>query len=54
VWRAGIADGIIDIAPYHALEAEIPQEVRDKIARARQDIISGKLVVPEIHERIDR
>jgi basic membrane protein A len=54
VWKAGIAEGVTDIAPYHQMESKIPQEVRDKIAQARQDIISGKLVVPEIHERIDR
>lgn len=45
-----MADGSTDLAPYHQLESEIPQEVRDKVSQVRQDIISGKLKVPIITE----
>lgn len=53
LWKAGIAEGIVDIAPYHELEKVIPDEVKQKIEQLRQDIINGKLIVPEIYERID-
>lgn len=53
VWKAGVAEGITDIAPYHALESVIPDEVKQVVEQTRQDIISGKLVVPEIYERVD-
>lgn len=45
-----MSDGAGDIAPYHGLESEIPQEVRDIVAQVRQDIIDGTLVVPHITE----
>jgi len=45
-----MADGSSDLAPYHQLEGEIPQDVRDKVAQVRQDIIDGKIKVPLITE----
>lgn len=54
IWYAGIAEGIIDIAPYHNLDSVIPQEVKDKVAGIREDIIEGEFTVPEIYERIDK
>ena len=42
----GIAEGAIDLAPYHAFDSIVPQEVKDAVARARQEIASGKLKVP--------
>ncbi|MCG7522544.1 BMP family protein [Ruegeria sp. Ofav3-42] len=45
VWY-GMADGGSDIAPYHALEDKVPEDVKAKIEAARADIISGKLEVP--------
>jgi basic membrane lipoprotein Med (substrate-binding protein (PBP1-ABC) superfamily) len=41
-----MAEGAADIAPYHDLESQIPQEIRDQVEQARQDILSGRLVVP--------
>lgn len=45
-----MADGATDLAPYHSLESEIPQEVKDQVAQTRQDILDGKLEVPIITE----
>jgi basic membrane protein A len=39
-----VANGVIDIGPYND---KVPQEVRDKIAQIRQDIIDGKIDVPK-------
>ena len=38
----GLDSGLVGIAPYGAM---VPQEVRDRVAAARQDIIDGSLVV---------
>jgi len=50
VWVAGVAEGVIDIAPLGEFVSE-----EDAIAiMARRDmVISGEFVVPEIFERID-
>ncbi|MDR0782918.1 MAG: BMP family ABC transporter substrate-binding protein [Propionibacteriaceae bacterium] len=40
-----LANGGVDIAPYHDFDAKVPQEVKDKIEQLRADIISGALVV---------
>lgn len=53
LWKAGVADGIVDIAPYHNLESKIPDNVKQKVEQIKQDIITGKLKVPEIYTRID-
>ena len=45
-----MSDGATDLAPYHGLEDEIPQEVKDKVAEVRQAIIDGTLEVPIIKE----
>ena len=42
----GIKDGGVDIAPYHEFGAIMPQEVKDAVAKARQAMIDGTLVVP--------
>ena len=39
-------DGASDIAPYHGFEDKIPQDVKDLVNKTRDDIKSGKLVVP--------
>lgn len=39
-------EGGVDIAPYNQWDDKIPQEVKDAIAQAKKDIISGKLKVP--------
>ncbi len=39
-------DGGSDISGFNALEAVIPQEVRDAVAAARQEILQGEMQVP--------
>lgn len=45
-----MADGATDMAPYHGLEDEIPQDVKDQVAQLRQDIIDGTFKVPLVFE----
>ena len=44
----GLAEGGTYLAPYHGLEDAIPREVRDLIEEKRQDIIAGRIVIPNI------
>jgi len=52
IWKAGVADGVVNIAPYHSLENVIPGEAKQKVEEVKQQIIDGTFVVPEIYERI--
>ena len=45
VWF-GMAQGGLDIAPYHAWDDKIPAEVKKKVADARAAILDGSLKVP--------
>lgn len=38
-----LADGEVDLAPFHNFEAAIPQELKNELAQIRQDLIDGKL-----------
>jgi len=41
-----MAQGAGDIAPFHDLDSEVPQAVKDKVAEIRQQILDGTFVVP--------
>lgn len=41
-----MGEGGSDIAPFHAFEDKLPQEVLDMVEEAKQKIIDGELVVP--------
>jgi basic membrane lipoprotein Med (substrate-binding protein (PBP1-ABC) superfamily) len=41
-----MAEGGTDIAPYHSLEAEVPDDVKAKVEEVRQAILSGEFEVP--------
>jgi basic membrane protein A and related proteins len=41
-----MAEGGTDLAPYHSFESKIPQEVKDAVAKARDEIMAGTLEVP--------
>jgi basic membrane protein A len=43
----GLAEGGVDLAPFHDFESVIPQTIKDAVDKAREDIISGTVVVPE-------
>ena len=40
-----LADGGVDLAPYHNFDSQVPQTLKDEIAQAKADVISGKLTV---------
>ncbi len=42
----GIAEGGVDIAPFHDFEDAVSQDIRDAVEAARQDVISGAVTVP--------
>lgn len=42
----GLAEDGVDLAPYHDFESKIPQEIKDAVDKAREDIISGAVTVP--------
>ncbi|MDP2182471.1 MAG: BMP family ABC transporter substrate-binding protein [Actinomycetota bacterium] len=43
----GLAEGGVDLAPYHDFEAKVPQTIKDAVEKAREDIVSGAVTVPE-------
>lgn len=48
VFYLGMADGIVDLSPFHAFEDIVPREVQNLIAETKQRIINGDLVIPAI------
>lgn len=54
LWEPGLDSGLIYITPYHSLEDKIPDEVKQNVEQAKEDIMSGKKTVPAIYERIDQ
>lgn len=43
-----IANGGIDLAPFHGLESRVPEDVKKKIAAEKKEISEGKFTVPYI------
>ncbi|MCQ2448184.1 MAG: BMP family protein [Oscillibacter sp.] len=48
VYNLGMDKNVVEIAPYHALDEKIPQEVKDLINDSIAKIISGELEIPVI------
>ena len=40
-----LADGGVDLAPFHNFDSQVPQTLKDAIAKAKADIISGAIKV---------
>jgi basic membrane protein A and related proteins len=40
-------DGIVYIAPFHSLENKVPNDIKAKFDQLEQDVLKGKIVVPE-------
>jgi len=40
-----LADGGVDLAPFHNFDSQVPQALKDEIAKAKADIISGAVTV---------
>jgi basic membrane protein A and related proteins len=45
--KGGPGDGIVYLAPFHSLDTKVPANVKAKLAQLTQDVISGKIQVPE-------
>jgi basic membrane protein A len=43
-----LADGGVDLAPYHDFDSQVPQSLKDEITQAKADLISGTLTVDGI------
>ncbi|HHY39404.1 MAG TPA: BMP family ABC transporter substrate-binding protein [Clostridia bacterium] len=48
VYLYGLKDGAVGWAPFHGFDSKIPQEVKDLMEKTKQDIIDGKIQVPQI------
>ncbi len=48
----GIAEGGVDIAPFHDFEDAVSQEIRDAVEAARQDVINGTVTVPATRDEL--
>ena len=53
LWTPGVADGVVALSPYHNFEDQIPQEVKDEVNAAIEEIKNGEEPVEYILERID-
>jgi len=40
-----LADGGVDLAPFHNFDSQVPQSLKDEIVKAKADIISGAITV---------
>jgi basic membrane protein A len=43
----GLDVGGVDLAPYHDFDSVIPQDIKDAVNKAREDVISGAVTVPD-------
>jgi basic membrane protein A len=50
VEKGAAGDGIVYIAPFHDLDSEVPADVKSKLQELTNDLLSGKVVVPERFE----
>ena len=51
-YKGARGDGIVYIAPFYGLENSIPDDVKIKFNQLKEDIINGKVVVPERYDHI--
>jgi basic membrane protein A and related proteins len=51
-YKGATGDGIIYIAPFYELENLVPKEVKIKFNHLKENIINGKIVVPERYDHI--
>ena len=48
---ATMAEGGSAMAPYHGLASKVPQDVKDAVEKAKQEILAGTLKVPAIFDK---
>jgi basic membrane protein A len=49
--KGASGDGIVYIAPFHNLEDRVPEDAKVRLQQLKQDIINGKIIVPEKYQR---
>jgi basic membrane protein A len=42
----GLAEGGVELAPFHDFDSKVPQTIKDAVDKATSDIIDGKVTVP--------
>ncbi|MFB5600676.1 MAG: BMP family protein [Nitrososphaeraceae archaeon] len=52
-YKGSSGDGIVYLAPFYSLENNIPEKVKIKLDKLKNDIINGNLIVPERYEKED-
>jgi carbamate kinase len=45
--KGASGDGIVFLAPFHGLESKVPEDVKTRLRQLIQDVIDGRIVVPE-------
>ncbi len=43
----GLAEDAVDIAPFHKFDSVVPSTVKDAVKKAKKDILSGEVIVPQ-------
>jgi carbamate kinase len=43
-------DGVVYLAPFHSLEGKVPADVKARLQQLTQNVIGGKIMVPEKYE----
>jgi basic membrane protein A len=51
IYDQGMMEGVVDIAPYHSFEDQIPQDAKDKVAELKKQLIDGSFSAPLIEKR---
>ena len=51
--KGSSGDGIVYIAPFHSLEPVVPDNVKLQLERLKEDIINGKIKIPEKYSSLD-
>lgn len=51
--KGSSGDGIVYIAPFHSLEHVVPDNVKLQLERLKEDIINGKIKIPEKYSSLD-
>jgi basic membrane protein A len=51
IYDQGMMEGVVDIAPYHSFEDQIPQDAKDKVAELKKKLIDGSFTAPLVEKR---
>ncbi|HEY3316640.1 MAG TPA: BMP family protein [Bacillota bacterium] len=48
VYVMGVKSGVEDLTPYHNFDSKLSKDIKDKVAKVRQDLIDGKVTKPTL------